>query len=489
MSQPSNFPIQNVVPYFDDEIDLRQYIVVLFKHWLWIVAVTVLAAVVAFVVSSFLSPTYQADANVIILKSKTEISFEPKFQTTVDDQLNQKGYQDTLVSLVSNSDLTASVMQQAGDILPAEAQNIFVLQKKVEATSSGDVIAIQVKDRSPEVAARLANIWAELYVDYVNTLYGNGQEGLLLEVQNQAADVGEAYRQAQVTWETFLSDNQQASLEREIAVKKDQIQSLRDQAARAEKVPLYLYSLKQNEVRQLLETKYAKLQLVEAWLTDAQTMRIQLAQPAESGSANAGDVLALMFLRSKVLASSSNMPVQLQLNLTDIATDTVSLADVDSLITVIQARKVALEEDIAALSDEVAAFSADIAYEPQSADVAATINQLDIELQELEAEFERQVAQRRELKQARDLTWENYTTIQRKLSEVQLASQITDSQVRLAARAVAPQKPISPRRLMNTAVAGALGLMLSVFGVFAVEYWQNQPPLDDEPAAEKPSTS
>jgi len=35
---------------------------------------------------------------------------------------------------------------------------------------------------------------------------------------------------------------------------------------------------------------------------------------------------------------------------------------------------------------------------------------------------------------------------------------------------VPPQQPVSPKRLMTTAVAGALGSMISVFGALAVEF-------------------
>jgi uncharacterized protein involved in exopolysaccharide biosynthesis len=101
------------------------------------------------------------------------------------------------------------------------------------------------------------------------------------------------------------------------------------------------------------------------------------------------------------------------------------------------------------------------------------VETLDKQILIFETELEIQYARQRELKQARDLAWENYTTVQRKVAEVQLDSQITDSQVRIAARAITPRGSVSPKPLRNTAIAGALGLMLAVFGVFALEYWRS----------------
>lgn len=42
----------------------------------------------------------------------------------------------------------------------------------------------------------------------------------------------------------------------------------------------------------------------------------------------------------------------------------------------------------------------------------------------------------------------------------------------MGSHAAAPERPVSPRKMLNTAVAGALGLMLGVFGAFAIEWWQ-----------------
>ena len=35
-----------------------------------------------------------------------------------------------------------------------------------------------------------------------------------------------------------------------------------------------------------------------------------------------------------------------------------------------------------------------------------------------------------------------------------------------------PEKPVIPRKMLNTAVGGMLGLMVGVFVVFALEWWR-----------------
>jgi hypothetical protein len=43
--------------------------------------------------------------------------------------------------------------------------------------------------------------------------------------------------------------------------------------------------------------------------------------------------------------------------------------------------------------------------------------------------------------------------------------------VRLASAAAVPEEPVSPRKLLNTVVAGALGGIVAVIGVFISGWW------------------
>ncbi len=454
--------------FFEDEIDLREYILVLVKYWRWIVGVSILAAIVAFGVSSFLPKNYEASADVLILKSKTEISLEPKFQTVTNEQLDTKGYQATLADLAKSTDLAAVVLEQAKNLINPENQSILKLLEKIEVSNSGDVISIVVTDNDPEIAAQLANIWVSNYVDYVNNLLGEGKTSLLVEVEKQEQGVTDDYQSAQLAWEKFLGDNQMTTLQLEIDAKKAQLKKLRNQQSDIENNPLFLQNLELKTQQQLLSNKYDELKRLDAWMSDALTMRDQVGQ----GGTSAGTTLAFVLLRSQVLANSAQSDIQLQLNLADIADMSFSVADVTALISVIEKRQTRIQNDIVDLSNALSSEPQAVTLNSTPIEADASIIALNNELLSLSAELEKQQAQERELKQARDLAWENYTTIQRKMAEVKLDSQITDSQVRVASQAIIPEKAVSPRRMMNTAIAGVLGLMLAVFGVFAIDFWQ-----------------
>jgi len=97
---------------------------------------------------------------------------------------------------------------------------------------------------------------------------------------------------------------------------------------------------------------------------------------------------------------------------------------------------------------------------------------LQREILQLQEELEREQARKRELTQARDLAWETYQTLARKEAEVGVAVQVTDTEVRLAVRAFKPEEPVAPKKKLNIAIAGVLGVMVGVFGAFAMEYFE-----------------
>jgi len=102
--------------------------------------------------------------------------------------------------------------------------------------------------------------------------------------------------------------------------------------------------------------------------------------------------------------------------------------------------------------------------ETQVAALGLEILTLQQQLQEAQAEEER-------LTRIRNVAQETSVTLARKVEEARIAADDTTGKVHLVSRAAVPSKPVGPRKMLNTAVAGALGLMVGVFGVFALEWW------------------
>jgi uncharacterized protein involved in exopolysaccharide biosynthesis len=159
---------------------------------------------------------------------------------------------------------------------------------------------------------------------------------------------------------------------------------------------------------------------------------------------------------------SPGLPVQLQLAFDERAglegSAEEQVQNLDALLSILEAR----QEEVQSLIDE------------------GTLQQEILQLQE---QLEREQAREQELTSARDLAWETYQTLARKEAEVQVATQVTDTEVRFAVPAVEPKEPVAPKKKLNIAIAGVLGLMAGVFGAFLVEYfegWGEEEEIDDE---------
>ncbi|MDK2805266.1 MAG: hypothetical protein PWQ94_430 [Thermoanaerobacterium sp.] len=75
------------------------------------------------------------------------------------------------------------------------------------------------------------------------------------------------------------------------------------------------------------------------------------------------------------------------------------------------------------------------------------------------------------LKNTRDIMMEKYNMLQ-----LVKASNLGEQGILITSKAIVPDKPVSPKKLLNMAIAFILGLMLSVFIVFFMEYWKNTSP-------------
>lgn len=47
-----------------------------------------------------------------------------------------------------------------------------------------------------------------------------------------------------------------------------------------------------------------------------------------------------------------------------------------------------------------------------------------------------------------------------------------ESTINIISQSPVPMKPVAPRKMLNVAIAGVLGLMVGVFIVFFKDYWE-----------------
>jgi len=417
----------------EDEIDLRQYVLVLVAWWREIVLIALLTAVAAaalVLLSRFiLPPAYEATATVTIARTQSNISFDDRFQTSVaqgDVTANSRvidysARRSSLLGLVASNNIAQAVIEQLGDNLNEDEQRPSYLLKQVvaelgEATdtrSASDLILITVNAETAQKAAEIANAWAENYVALVNKLYGEVPTELLASVIVELGQSQIAYDQAQQSLEDFIASNEIARLDRLIAEKQDIIQSLQkgrqtaittivdeELAARGQIISAYITAQANNrllafnkeqdakrgiisaliqadtnnrlqalqvdqdarnqifkayadadtrskvavfseQVEQKLRTLsnyYDRKHKLDRLLSEAQGLWLQVSLGDEASVQS--NSLALLLLKTQVYASSTDLPVGLQLRLDDLSGAEVSAGDqakdVDVLVDVLR---------------------------------------------------------------------------------------------------------------------------------------------------------
>jgi chromosome segregation ATPase len=279
-------------------------------------------------------------------------------------------------------------------------------------------------------------------------------------------DVEFQYKQSQTDLELFLASNQITILNRSIVNLNQKLDNQYD----------------------LLSAKYEELNLLEALLEDVYAVQDQIAPGTTSYGAKLGDMMAMANLRnnssslamrtrtvqngaSSAIGHGSRIDLQingLPVDVTEVAT----LEETTGLVNAIETRQARVEAEIEELSAALLEPDSQLAITVSVNDSQQPIHDLIERIQILQSRVEAQNTEARELQEARDQAWENYKSMQRKLAEVQLGSQITDSVVRTADFAVAPLKPASPRLLLNVLIGGVLGGILAVLAIFGEAYWQ-----------------
>lgn len=421
--QPAQPPEYYVPAYYhDDEIDLHDYVNVLLKYWWIVIGLPViaiaLAAVLGFVI---MEPSYEATALVAITRPRYVVQFTTQFETVPLDQrqVPLKAYP----SLATSDDLLTTLLPEVADQLPEGARDIRQLRGMVSARSGSDssLIELTVSASDPEVAANIANIWAVRFADRIEEVYGQtAHEIEAFEAQLVSAKQRRQAAEAAVI--EFQARNGSAVLEAQILDRKSGLAA-------------YL------SARRTLERV----------TQDAQALRDRLGMLPAGSASNFSDDITSLLLEVHSLISSDGISLQLQLPSGETApgrTVAEQIAFLDNLASVLSDLDADLEEKAKALEPELMALQA--------------------ELESVSNEFEALVAERTI---ARGL----YESISLKLDEARLSLAANGNEVRVAAQAMPPLTPSSPRKMMMIAVAGAFGLMAGVFGAFVVNFFATGP--------------
>lgn len=405
-------------PAVEDEIDLRQYVVIALRYRRIIAAVTVLTALVTTVVVLVLPASYQATALTSVTPPRYSLRLEGVNQANAagaPQQQPMKSYPDLALS----DEVVAGVLVKFESGLPNHLQTLESFRRgMLKATASTDVtlIRLEVTDTDPNRAAQIANTWAQAFTQNARRLYGLDAANLA-SYKEQLAQAKTSLDKAEQANADFQSKNQVAILQAE----------LNSQQAR---------------LTDLLSRRSQLILIIQ----NAQDLRARLTALDANAPSTIADDLTLIQLSTQYSTSSQASPFQLQV----VGGQSLSgkkvgeqIFVVDNLLKVFQARLKDIEAQVANLSPEI------------------------LSLQGKLAEAQTQAAR---LQRAKDLADGQYVRLSNKVQEASVAAQESDNVAQVASAASVPTERAGSRMLV-VVVSTLVSLMLCTVLIFVREWW------------------
>lgn len=428
-AQPQNRP----TTVHEDEIDLRELIEVLIRGKWIILGITIAAVLAAGIISFFvLTPSYKA-STVLLVKT-------PQIPQQVSQNEPLGGLLDVIskypaMSLetyraqVTNPVILRNVIEKLD--LDPEKYTVESLAKSVEARvlEKTDLLEISVTGSDPAELKQIADAIAGEFIKFINETSSAQIDKSLRFVEKQIAVEEAKLAEAVREYKEFLAQPHSVQeLEREVNSKLTTLTSFKEQLVNNQ---IEIDSLKQR-------LKEAQEQLAGTPMT-LKTEKSLLADPgllAMAGAMSQGGIEDLAALQ---VEDEQLNPLYLKLT-DEIATIKLRLAQLNS------------KQDI--LREQVAVIGS--------------------QLEELQAELAEKQIKDEKLSQKVATLRSNYRSFVDKYEESRISESLKmgETNITVLAPAQEPRVPVGPRKMLNMAVAGVLGVMVSVFLVFFLEFWR-----------------
>ncbi len=398
----------------EETVDLRPYLAALGRY-LWLIGGAVVLAIVIAVAIYLTSNDYEAIALLTVPEPTEQLQFDARITTTMRSMQNLTVYPE----LAKSSDLLNRVLVHAIELTDGRIATLAQVRDMTTLTTSADnrLVRLVVTDEDPEVAAALANIWAEEFVITIETLFGRGGVAYFDDQLQQASQELRAADDALVA---FQSTNRQGIVDNELMALTD-----RQRALLAD------------------ESRYRRV------LADIQLLRRQLENNT-TDVVTLSDQLSALTVQLRAYETTQATPVapQFQINIgADAQLSTTLRAE---LLQQLEALRVSVE---AALTDN----------QTQLESLAAPIFALQTEKQQLFNQGER-------LLSAQEVAQETHVIVARKIDEERVAA--GETLARVAGHAVVPDKPARPNLLALVSLLSLAALIPSILLVLFLTWWR-----------------
>ncbi|WP_094549505.1 GumC family protein [Petroclostridium xylanilyticum] len=417
-----------------EEISLREYVEVILRGK-WIIAIfTAVCILLSSLYAVFImEPVYNAKTVLMVspVNIKSAEDKENKFSELVDSlsqypQMTLDTYKEQIKTpAVLNAVIKELKLDEKYEMTRSDLASII----EVESPKNTNLIYVNVKNADPQLAADIANVLSNKYVDFISEKLqqqtGKSAEFITKQLEMEKQNLEKATQELTA----FLAKPRGVDeLKQELNSKLTQLTEFKTKITQV-KIDVESTSGALAKARQALETTPKTIKTTKSLASDPLMSQVAVE--------NSGSQL-------KNLAGLQMTDEQLNPAYTDLLT---AVKNYEITLAQYTTQLDSLKREIEARQKEI---------EQLQAELAEKENQFEILNHEVEL-----------AKQTRD-------AYQQKLKEANIkqSAEIGRSSVIVVSDALPPARPVSNKKLI-VAIAGVLGIMISVFAVFFMEYWKS----------------
>lgn len=434
----------------EQEIDLLEYLRVLTRRMWLILAIVATSVVTAYVVSSRMTKIYQATSTIMV-KTDSTMSTMPFFEEMMNVSKNDiRNYMEFLKSRT----VVESALARLGwyDNLPPAEVETWRKSLSIQQIQGTDVARLSIESSDPKKAAAFLNTLVEVFQEHSQRMNQESARAAKEFIAQQLSISEGALRRAEDALLQYKKSSRivepsaetKAQIERIAQMEKDLAQvDLELRAANAERQEIER-SLRAADPTLVTATMLVSNPLVQQHKIRLSELETELAGALERYTDNHPTVIVL---RAQIAEVKARLGQEVE---RVVGSETLSLNPVHQEL---RTRLVANQSFI-------------IGLEAKQEPLHRMLLEAEAELATI-PEKEMDVAR---LMREQRVDEEIYVMLRSKYEEMRITEAMKVSDVHVVDRAIVPEVPVKPRKLLNAAIAGFLGLFVGIGFAFLMEY-------------------
>jgi len=409
----------------EEEVELRDYINVLLRWKKLVIGITILAMLVAGVMSYFvIKPVYQASGALLINPREAKVNISTPEQLlnplTFLPEISVATYQE----IIKSKDLAKEVLNELN--LPDMNVNDLSRMITIENPNGTTMIRVLVDSSDPVLATKIVSVLLDKAVIYVE----NQEKQQMSESRSSLTQqFTEAKDKLEVAQKALADFNSQEDNLTNLTQKRSSYFS----ALNSYRSQLLSLDTQIRQYEEQLDSLERQLKQIDKYfVTEKSIMDDPLLSQLAQQLVNEN----IVYLSQLKMSSQSINPLYTELHSKE-SNYTITLSGLNAKKKSLQQLVIEAENEIHRLDQE--------------------INAKQLQLNELNRNL--------------DLAQSDYSTIKSNYLQSQMAEENILSPVTILENPIVPTSPIKPKKLFNIAVSGVAAFFFAILLAFFLEYW------------------